>query len=334
MDAVSRFEPESRKRMTLRYGFNALDTPFNDCTMKLLALCSTHYHTDRVQASGKRQQDIAVLVPKPDNVTQGFWNTARTWKWRKPVDTLIAQGKDLIDKASKILVFSGAGLSTESGIPDFRSPGGLWSKYDPSDFYYDRFISDEAARVKYWKMSTESYQVIRNAFPNSAHLAIKALEDRGKLVAIVTQNIDHLHHKAGNSPEKIIEIHGTVFSVSCLNCGKTYNRDDIQERIASGVTVPYCDECSGILKPDTISFGQAMPTDKMARAIVHAKECNLCITLGSSLVVYPAASIPVYAVENGAALLIINRDPTPLDSKADVVIHQSVTKALKEMVRL
>jgi NAD-dependent deacetylase len=250
------------------------------------------------------------------------------------VDPLIAQGKDLIDKAARILVFSGAGLSTESGIPDFRSPGGLWSKYDPSDFYYDKFISDEKARVKYWKMSTESYQIMKDALPNPAHLAIKALEDRGKLMAIVTQNIDHLHHKAGNSSDKIIEIHGTAFSVSCLNCSKAYDRDEIEERITRGITVPYCDECSGILKPDTISFGQAMPTDKMARAIIHAKECDLCITLGSSLVVYPAASIPVYAVENGAALLIINRDPTPLDSKADVVIHQSVTKALKEMVQV
>ena len=250
------------------------------------------------------------------------------------MDPLLAQGKDLIDKASKILVFSGAGLSTESGIPDFRSPGGLWSKYDPSDFYYDKFISDEKVRVKYWKMSTESYQIMKDALPNPAHLAIKALEDRGKLMAIVTQNIDHLHHKAGNSSDKIIEIHGTAFSVSCLNCGKAYDRDEIEARITRGVTVPYCDECSGILKPDTISFGQAMPADKMARAIIHAKECDLCITLGSSLVVYPAASIPVYAVENGAALLIINRDPTPLDSKADVVIHQSVTKALEEMVQV
>jgi NAD-dependent deacetylase len=282
----------------------------------------------------KGRQDMAVLLLKPDNATEGFRNPVRTRKWRKPVDPLTAQGQDLIDRATKILVFSGAGLSTESGIPDFRSPGGLWSKYDPSDFYYDKFISDETARVKYWKMSTESYRVIRDALPNPAHLAIKALEDIGKLVAIVTQNIDHLHHKAGNSPDKIIEIHGTVFSVSCLNCGKSYDRDAIEDRITSGVKVPYCDECSGILKPDTISFGQAMPADKMTRAIIHAKECDLCITLGSSLVVYPAASIPVYAVENGAALLIINRDPTPLDSKADMVIHQSVTKALKEMVRL
>ena len=248
------------------------------------------------------------------------------------MESLIAKGASMVKEAEKILVFTGAGLSTESGIPDFRSPGGLWSKYDPSDFYYDKFVSDERARIKYWKMSTESYEIMKDAAPNRAHLAIKALEDSGKLLAVVTQNIDHLHHKAGNSPEKIIEIHGTVFSVSCLNCGKAYERDEIQERIRSGEAVPYCDECSGILKPDTISFGQAMPQDKVARAISHAQECDLCIAAGSSLVVQPAASIPVYAVRNGAGLMIVNRDPTPLDSMADLVIHESVSKALGEMV--
>lgn len=250
------------------------------------------------------------------------------------MDPLIAKGADLINKAEKILVFSGAGLSTESGIPDFRSPGGLWSKYDPSDFYFDKIISDEKARVKYWQMSTETYQIIKDAVPNRAHLAIKALEDMGKLIAIVTQNIDRLHHKAGNSPDKIIEIHGTVSSVSCLDCGKTYDRDDIEERLRSGVKVPYCDDCSGILKPDTISFGQAGPTDKMALAFTYAQECNLCIVLGSSLVVYPAASVPAHAVERGAALMIINRDETPLDSQADVVIHESVSSALGQMVTM
>ncbi|MBE9574281.1 MAG: Sir2 family NAD-dependent protein deacetylase [Proteobacteria bacterium] len=250
------------------------------------------------------------------------------------MDPLIAKGADMINKAEKILVFSGAGLSTESGIPDFRSPGGLWSKYDPSDFYFDKIISDEKARIKYWQMSTETYQIIKDAVPNRAHLAIKTLEDMGKLIAIVTQNIDRLHHKAGNSPDKIIEIHGTVSSVSCLDCGKTYDRDDIEERLRSGVKVPYCDDCSGILKPDTISFGQAMPTEKMALAFTYAQECNLCIVLGSSLVVYPAASVPAHAVERGAALMIINRDETPLDSQADVVIHESVSSALGEMVAM
>jgi NAD-dependent deacetylase len=248
------------------------------------------------------------------------------------MDPLIAKGAELIREAERILVFSGAGVSTESGISDFRSPGGVWSKYDPSDFYFDKIISDERARAKYWQMSTELYQVMKEAVPNRAHLAIKTLEDAGKLIAIVTQNIDRLHHRAGNTADKIIEIHGTAFSVSCLSCGKTYDRDDIEARISSGVKVPYCDECSGILKPDTISFGQAMPQDKMAQALTHARECDLCIALGSSLVVYPAASVPAHAVEGGAKLMIINHDETPLDSLADVVVHESVSKALGEMV--
>ena len=249
------------------------------------------------------------------------------------MNPLIENGKKIIMDAEKILVFSGAGLSTESGIPDFRSPGGLWSKYDPADFYFDKILSDENARITYWQMSTESYNLMRGANPNPAHMAIKTLEDRGKLLAIVTQNIDGLHHRAGNSPEKIIEIHGTAFSVSCLKCGKRYERDEIEERIKSGERVPYCDDCSGILKPDTISFGQAMPEEKMAKAMDYAEECDLCIALGSSLVVYPAASVPAHAVQKGAKLIIVNRDETSFDPMADLVIHESVSSALTEMVR-
>jgi len=248
------------------------------------------------------------------------------------MDNLIAKGAQIIKEAKKILIFSGAGMSTESGIPDFRSPGGVWSKYDPSDFYFDKIISSEKAREKCWEMSTEFYDTMKDAVPNRAHLAIRAIEESGKLLAIVTQNIDNLHHKAGNSPERIIEIHGTAFSVSCLSCGKKYDRDDIQERLNSGVKVPYCDDCAGILKPDTISFGQAMPEDKMADALMYARECDLCIVLGSSLVVYPAASVPVHAVQNGARLIIINRDETPLDAEADLVSHDSVSEALGQMV--
>ena len=250
------------------------------------------------------------------------------------MDDQIAKGAQIIMEARKILVFTGAGLSTESGIPDFRSPGGVWDRYDPSDFYYQKIISDEKAREKYWKMGTEFYDTMKDAVPNTAHLAIRTLEESGKLLAVVTQNIDHLHHKAGNSSDKIIEIHGTAFSVSCLNCGKSYDRDEIERRLKSGVKIPYCDDCSGILKPDTISFGQAMPEDKMTQAIMHADNCDLCIVLGSSLVVYPASSIPVHAVHSGARLMIINRDETPQDSQAALVIHDSVCRALGQMVGL
>lgn len=248
------------------------------------------------------------------------------------MDNIIEKGVALISNAQKILVFTGAGLSTESGIPDFRSPGGIWDRYDPSDFYYQKIISDEKCREQYWEMSTEYYLVMRDAVPNPAHLAIKSMEDAGKLLAIVTQNIDNLHNKAGNSPKKIIEIHGTAFSVVCLDCGKLYERDIIEDRIKSGVKAPYCDECSGILKPNTVSFGQAMPEDKMLESLMYARECDLCIVLGSSLVVYPAASIPEEAKNYGAKLMIINLDETQLDRIADLVIHDSVAVSLEKIM--
>jgi NAD-dependent deacetylase len=241
---------------------------------------------------------------------------------------LIRAGADLIIKSSKILVFTGAGLSTESGIPDFRSPGGVWDKYDPSDFLFQKIISDERAREKYWQMSTEFYEPMKNATPSLGHFAIKELEDLGKVVAVVTQNIDRLHHRAGNSPDKIIELHGTAFSVSCLSCGEKYDRDEIQDRLRSGVKIPYCDACSGILKPDTVSFGQSMPEKAVAEAFRCAERCDLCLVLGSSLVVYPAAHVPSHALDHGAKLIIVNRDPTPLDSRAHFAIHDSIGKVL------
>jgi NAD-dependent deacetylase len=249
------------------------------------------------------------------------------------MEKLIAKAADLISVSQKILIFTGAGISTESGIPDFRSVGGIWDKYNPSDFYLQNIISSEECRLKYWEMSSEYYKVMKRALPNQAHLAVKRLEDSGKLLALVTQNIDRLHHKAGNSPEKIIEIHGTAFLASCLSCGKLYERDEIEERIAKGEKLPCCEICSGILKPATISFGQAMPEDKMTESITYACQCDLCIVLGSSLVVHPAASIPEYAVDSGAHLIIINRDVTPLDWKADVVIHDSIADIMQVMVK-
>ena len=250
------------------------------------------------------------------------------------MERLIEKGAALIKEANEILVFTGAGISTESGIPDFRSPGGIWDRYDPTDFYFHNFISSEKSREKYWEMSSEYYLLMKEAMPNPAHFAIKKIEEAGKLLAIVTQNIDRLHHRAGNSPDKIIEIHGTAFIVSCLGCGKIYPRDDIEERVKAGIKVPYCDACSGILKPATVSFGQAMPEDKMVESIGYSVRCDLCIVLGSSLVVYPAASVPEEAVNSGARLMIINRDETPLDRRADLVIHGSAADSLERIMAL
>ena len=226
-----------------------------------------------------------------------------------------------ITTSTRVVVFSGAGLSTESGIPDFRSPGGVWDKYNPEDFYFQNFIASEASREKYWQMATEMYEPIRKAQPNPAHLAISELEKLGKLDCVITQNIDGLHFKAGNSEEKVIQLHGTAIFVSCLSCKKRYDRDEIQERIKMGVKAPHCDDCGGFLKPATISFGQSMPERETQEAYHRSSTCDLFIVVGSSLVVQPAASMPLVAKRNGARLVIINRDPTPYDDMADIVIH-------------
>jgi NAD-dependent deacetylase len=228
---------------------------------------------------------------------------------------------ELIIHSLRIVVFVGAGLSTESGIPDFRSPGGVWDKYDPQEFYFQRFLVNETSREKYWQMATEMYESMKDAEPNRAHLAIAELEQLGKLDCLITQNIDGLHFKAGHSPDKVLELHGTAIHVICLNCHKRYDRDTIQIRIAGGDKAPLCDACKGLLKPATISFGQSMPAEETQAAYEQSAACDLFIVIGSSLVVQPTAQMPVIAKQNGAKLVIINRDETPCDPIADYVVH-------------
>jgi len=237
------------------------------------------------------------------------------------VEEQVKQIAQWINASKRTIVFSGAGLSTESGIPDFRSPGGVWDRYNPEDFYFQNFLASETSREKYWQMATEFYEPIRMAQPNQAHLAIAELEKLSKLDCVITQNIDGLHFKAGNSEEKVIQLHGTAIFVSCLSCKKRYDRDEIQERIKKGQKVPHCDGCGGLLKPATISFGQSMPEKETQEAYHRSSLCDLFIVVGSSLVVQPAASMPLVAKRNGARLVIINRDPTPYDDMADVVVH-------------
>jgi NAD-dependent deacetylase len=234
--------------------------------------------------------------------------------------------------SKRIVVFSGAGLSTESGIPDFRSPGGVWDKYDPEDFYFQNFITSEVSREKYWQMATEMWEPIKKAQPNPAHLAIAELERLGKLDCVITQNIDGLHFKAGNSEEKVLQLHGTAIFVSCLSCKKRYDRDEIQERIKKGQKAPLCDDCGGLLKPATISFGQSMPEKETQEAYHRSSICDLFIVIGSSLVVQPAASMPLVAKRNGARLVIINRDPTPYDDIADLVVHGQAGSAMASVL--
>ncbi|OPY74702.1 MAG: NAD-dependent protein deacetylase [Syntrophorhabdus sp. PtaU1.Bin050] len=222
-----------------------------------------------------------------------------------------------------IVVFVGAGLSTESGIPDFRSPGGLWDKYDPEDFYFQNFLSSETARQKYWQMATEMYESMKDAAPNPGHFAVAELERLDKLDCLITQNIDGLHFKAGNSEEKVLELHGTAMHVTCLSCMRRYERGDIQARIAKGDKAPRCDACGGLLKPATISFGQSMPERETMEAYRRSQTCDLFIVIGSSLVVQPAALMPVAAKEGGAKLVIINRDETTYDHLADLIVNDS-----------
>jgi len=240
----------------------------------------------------------------------------------------IDQAAEWIGQSQRLVVFTGAGLSTESGIPDFRSPGGVWSRYNPADFDFQNFLAGEASREKYWQMATEMYAAIREARPNPAHLAIYELDRLGKLEAVITQNIDGLHEKAGHGADKIIELHGTALHVSCLNCGKRYNRDEIQERIKQGIKAPACDDCQGPLKPATISFGQAMPERETQEAYRRSAASDLFIVIGSSLVVQPAASLPLAAKQGGAKLVIINRDSTPYDDLANLVIHGQAGRIL------
>lgn len=247
-------------------------------------------------------------------------------------DHLLRSIAEWMVAAKRMVIFVGAGLSTESGIPDFRSPGGLWDRYDPEEFTYQNFLSSESARQKYWVMGTEVYTVVKAAQPNAAHLAIAELEKMGRLDCMITQNIDGLHFKAGNSPERVIELHGTVMHVTCLTCRKRYERDAVQERLKKGDTVPRCDSCQGLLKPATIAFGQAMPERETNEAYARSEASDLFIVIGSSLVVHPAAMMPVLAKRNGAKLVIINRDETTCDDMADVVFRGQAGPAMEKIL--
>jgi NAD-dependent deacetylase len=237
----------------------------------------------------------------------------------------------LLHAARRVVVVTGAGISTESGIPDFRSPGGLWSRYDPSQLTFDRFRASVETRKLYWEIATQAYPVMRDAEPNAAHEAVVAIERAGKLLALVTQNVDGLHQKAGSSPERTIEIHGSALGVRCIECGTDADREAVHRLVSDGDAAPTCDVCEGPLKPATISFGQAMPERETSSAFAAAASCDLMIVIGSSLVVYPAAALPEEAVRRGAALVIVNREPTGHDRLAEVVVHGSAGESMRRI---
>ncbi|NKC17037.1 MAG: NAD-dependent deacetylase [Gammaproteobacteria bacterium] len=237
-----------------------------------------------------------------------------------------------LEEAERIAIFTGAGISTESGIPDFRSPGGIWSKTTP--VYFDDFISSEEARRRAWRQKIESDKTMSVAAPNRGHVAVARLVEMGQASEVITQNVDGLHQRAGVPDDKVIELHGNSTYAKCLSCAKRYELAPIFEAFARDGTLPVCTACDGLVKTATISFGQSMPQDEMARAEKASGECDLFIAIGSSLVVYPAAGFPVYAKQRGARLVILNRDPTDLDGHADLVLNREIGPTLSAAVGL
>ena len=240
---------------------------------------------------------------------------------------------DLIVSARKTVVFTGAGISTESGIPDFRGPGGVWERFDPEDFTYQKFVSDPEARRKHWQM-LHGGGLTGKASPNPAHYAIAELNRRGKLDCVITQNVDNLHQKAGVPDEKVMELHGNMQRAVCLSCGRYYPFEQVKNRLDAGEEDPDCEVCHGLLKPSVVFFGESLPMKVFDEATLRSRNCDLFIVIGSTLIVYPAANMPIYAVESGAKLAIINLSPTPMDRQATVLIEARAGEAMSGIIKL
>jgi NAD-dependent deacetylase len=234
-----------------------------------------------------------------------------------------------IAAGGRTVVFTGAGISTESGIPDYRSKGGLWEQFRP--VYFDEFMSSRDARIEYWQRKTELYDDLVQAEPNAAHAALAGLHAAGRLEAVITQNIDGLHQKAGLPDDRVIELHGNTMRVRCMSCRNTVPVHEAQQRIEAGDPAPEC-ACGGYLKPDTISFGQQLDPEVLDRATGLAQDCDVFLVVGSTLVVNPAAQLPVVARQNGAFLAIVNLSETPCDGLCDVLIRGKAGEVLPRIV--
>lgn len=233
----------------------------------------------------------------------------------------------LLEDSGRVVFFTGAGISTESGIPDFRSPGtGLWSKMKPIQF--QDFIASDAVRQESWRRRFSGDRVLERAEPNTGHRAIARLVQSGKVIAVITQNVDNLHQDSGVPADKVIELHGNARRAACLSCGLSYELAELERAFREHGRIDGCRDCGGIIKTATISFGQGMPELEMARAQAAIESCDLCIVAGSSLLVYPAAGFPEYAKRRGARLAILNREATPLDPLADLVVHAELGTTL------
>ncbi len=236
-----------------------------------------------------------------------------------------------LNASHRAVVFTGAGISTESGIPDFRSPGGVWSKMKP--IMFQDFVASPAVRREAWTRVFNKTAGWTGAAPNAGHTAVAALVESGKVSAIITQNVDNLHQNSGAPPEKIIELHGNASYAKCLDCGQRHELEDLELPYARGEEI-VCTYCAGLLKTATISFGQSMPEAEMIRATQESRACDLFLVLGSSLVVYPAAGLPIEAKRHGAKLIIVNREPTEMDGYADLVLNTEIGPLMTETLAL
>jgi NAD-dependent deacetylase len=246
------------------------------------------------------------------------------------MDKKIKQIAAKIKQRGRNIVFTGAGISTESGIPDYRSQGGIWDKFRP--VYFDEFMHSRKSREEYWRRWQTLYQGIEQAQPNAGHASIARLYQLGLLEALITQNVDGLHQEAGLTDDSIIELHGNTRRIRCMSCRKITSTADICKRLQSGDTAPEC-ECGGYLKPDTISFGQAMPAVEVEKAAALSQTCDFFMVVGSTLLVQPAAHMPVYARQNNAFLAIVNLSETPCDTMCDVLIRDKAGDVLQLIVQ-
>jgi NAD-dependent deacetylase len=242
----------------------------------------------------------------------------------------VQQFAALLRDCERAVVFTGAGISTESGIPDFRGPGGLWTRMKPVQF--QDFVRSEDVRQRSWQQWFEHGQGLLKACPNAGHHAIAALVDRGVVAAVITQNVDNLHQASGIPAHQVIELHGNATYSRCLGCGVERDLDLIASEFHSTGRVGPCRDCGGIIKTATISFGQMMPEEPMQRAEEETLACDLFIVLGSSLTVYPAAGFPALACRNGATLVIVNQQETDLDAAADLVMHTPIGETLQSVL--
>jgi NAD-dependent deacetylase len=243
--------------------------------------------------------------------------------------TAIAHLRHLIEDASLIVPFTGAGISTECGIPDFRSPGGLWTENQPIPF--DAFVANRKMRDEAWRRRFAMEENFANARPGRGHQALASLYRSGKSPALITQNIDNLHQASGIAASDVVELHGNTTYATCLDCAERYELSWVKEKFEASGHAPDCG-CGGYIKTATVSFGQAMPLDAMQRAEELTKSCDLFLAVGSSLVVWPAAGFPLMAKRNGTALVIINREPTEFDDLADLVVRYDIGDALDPFI--